>query len=125
LLQMLRRHRTFAPHALTLVAAVSACVETSETNEAASNSNLVSDEALAPRLLQDLEQTAAFVAAFSAQDYEIAEVPELGRFYIDDNPAWMKRELKEGRPWEPGTQAGTTALDIGAHIGSHSVTPSH
>ena len=133
LLQMLRRHRAFASLSLTLLATVSACVETSETNEAASNSNLVSDEALAPRLLQDLEQTTAFVAAFSAQDYEIAEVPELGRFYIDDNPAWMKRELKEGRPWEPGTQvvmtthtrAGTTALDIGAHIGSHSVTLSH
>jgi FkbM family methyltransferase len=93
LLQMLRRHRAFASLSLTLLATVSACVETSETNEAASNSNLVSDEALAPRLLQDLEQTTAFVAAFSAQDYEIAEVPELGRFYIDDNPAWVKREL--------------------------------
>ena len=133
LLQMLRRHRAFASLSLTLLATVPACVETSEKNEAASNSNLVSDEALAPRLLQDLEQTTAFVAAFSAQDYEIAEVPELGRFYIDDNPAWVKRELKEGRAWEPGTkvvmtahtQAGTTALDIGAHIGSHSVTLSH
>ncbi|MEO1914838.1 MAG: hypothetical protein ABGW98_13390, partial [Myxococcales bacterium] len=61
MLQMLRRPRALAALALTFLTTVSACVETSETNEAASNSNLVSDEALAPRLLQDLEQTAAFV----------------------------------------------------------------
>ena len=94
------------------------------------NPNRIAISSLAPRLLQDTAETEAYLAAFPEADYEIAEVAGVGRFYIDDNPAWVKREIRAGRAWEPATKQamaetvthGSTALDIGAHIGSHTLT---
>jgi len=45
---------------------------------------------------------------------------------LDDNPALVKKQLRAGKPWEPEALElfskyavpGSTALDIGAHIGS-------
>ena len=84
---------------------------------------------LAPRLLFDAEETAAYLEAFPAEEYEIAEVPGLGRFYVDDNPALVKQALRAGEPWEPyvieaiteHVAPGDTVLDIGAHVGSLTV----
>lgn len=66
---------------------------------------------------------------FTPADYQIAEVPGLGRFYVDDNPAQVKKTLLRGEPWEPHVleqcekhlAPGDTVLDIGAHIGSLTV----
>jgi FkbM family methyltransferase len=85
--------------------------------------------ALAPQHLFDADEIAAYLDAFPKGDYQIAEVPGLGSFYIDDNPATVKKTLLAGKPWAPGaTQElekhlarGDTALDIGAHIGSLTV----
>lgn len=84
---------------------------------------------LAPRLLDDSEELSAWIEAFPADRYRIAEVPGLGRFYVDDNPALVKQTLLQGRPWEPHVlehlarhvRSGSTALDVGAHIGSITV----
>ena len=87
------------------------------------------EPALAPQLLFDADEIAAYLDEFPKGDYQIAEVPDLGRFYIDDNPAEVKKKLLNGKPWEPYVikelekrlAPGDTVLDIGAHIGSLTV----
>ncbi|MEE8523656.1 MAG: FkbM family methyltransferase [Thermoanaerobaculia bacterium] len=87
-------------------------------------------ELLAPRLLDDQRETADYLGAFPISDYHIADVPTDGRFYIDDLPDLIKTKLDRGHVWEPqivqiiGQFAlpGTTAIDAGAHIGTHTVT---
>jgi FkbM family methyltransferase len=84
---------------------------------------------LAPQLLHDEAEVAVYLDAFPFEEYEIYEVPDLGKFYIDDNPASVKEALRSGKPWEPHiieefkkyVVPGTTALDVGAHIGSLTV----
>ncbi len=81
---------------------------------------------LAPRLLDDGAEMSDYLQAFPVSEYEIYEVPGIGRFYIDDNPANVKRKIRQGRPHEPSlvrefdrhVVPGTTVLDAGAHIGS-------
>ena len=67
------------------------------------------------------------------QDYEIFFVPDLNaRFYVDDIPDGIKWHLKQGIYWESNigrlirehTKCGGNAVDIGAHIGIHSITMS-
>ncbi len=87
------------------------------------------EPALAPRLLFDHAEIAAYLDEFPIADYRIAEVAGVGRFYVDDNPATVKRRLLRGRPWEPHVlrelarylAPGDIALDVGAHIGSMTV----
>jgi FkbM family methyltransferase len=87
------------------------------------------EPALDPQLLFDAEEMARYLDEFPEGEYEIAEVPGLGRFYIDDNPALVKQALASGEPWEPYVieelekhlAPGDTVLDIGAHIGSLAV----
>lgn len=84
---------------------------------------------LAPQLLFDSDQIAAYLDEFPKRDYRIAEVPDIGRFYVDDNPASVKKTLLRGQPWEPHVlraleehlSPGDTVLDIGAHIGALTV----
>jgi len=84
---------------------------------------------LEPELLFDQADLAAFVAEFPTERYEVAVVPALGRFYVDDNPALVKKWLREGRVWEPYVIAqleehlapGDVVLDVGAHIGALTV----
>ena len=84
------------------------------------------EPALAPQLLFDADEMAAYLDEFPKGDYQIAEVADLGRFYVDDNPAQLKKALLSGKPWEPHVirelvdhlAPGDTVLDIGAHIGS-------
>jgi FkbM family methyltransferase len=94
------------------------------------SSHHVDDAALAPRLLDDGVEIEAYLEAFPSQDYKIYDVPELGRFYLDENPASVKSHLRRGEVWEKHVieafekyvVPGSTALDIGAHIGSHTLT---
>jgi FkbM family methyltransferase len=87
------------------------------------------EPSLAPQLLFDGDEIAAYLDEFPKGDYQIAEVPGLGRFYVDENPALVKQALLAGEPWEPYVieefvkhlSPGDTVLDIGAHIGSLTV----
>ncbi len=67
---------------------------------------------------------------FPFENYEICSVPLQGSFYVDIDRDWIKGRLKKGETWEKHTLeiiqkytfAGATVLDIGAHIGLHTVT---
>ena len=94
------------------------------------NANEVAAARLAPELLRDGEELRRYVAAFPLADYRIAEVEREGRFYIDDSRDLIKRSLSKGVEWEPyitnlilaHAKPGTTVVDVGAHIGTHTVT---
>ena len=85
---------------------------------------------LAPRLLDDSEELAAWIETFPSERYRIVEIQGIGRFYIDDdNPDFVKQMMRSGIPWEPyfllpladHIRPGSTVLDVGAHIGSITV----
>jgi len=94
------------------------------------NSNMVDISFLEPKLLLDTEEIEEYLRLFPQEKYEIFDVQNLGSFYLDDNPASIKKGLKSGKSWEPDvketilryTLLGSTALDVGAHIGSHTLT---
>jgi len=116
-----RRHRRVSRHTNTLC---SLCVaflcflstgcHTEET-----------EPALAAQLLHDETEMAAYLDAFPHAQYQIYDIPKIGKFYLDDG-GYVKKTLKKGRPWEPylieefekHVVPGTTILDVGAHIGS-------
>ncbi len=87
-------------------------------------------EILEPQLLDDTAETATYLDAFPEAEYQIVGVVGVGRFHVDTRPDTVKDVLREGHPWEPHirdlltrlVQPGTTALDIGAHIGTHTLT---
>ncbi len=70
-----------------------------------------------------------FLSNFPYHDYEICHVQDSGTFYVDDTADVIKGCLYRGLPWESGIaklierfiKPGTIALDIGAHIGTHTV----
>jgi FkbM family methyltransferase len=71
----------------------------------------------------------AFIEAFPYTQYQICTVPNQGSFFIDTSADTIKARLSQGEAWEPETDdvirkyvvPGTTVLDIGAHIGTHTV----
>lgn len=85
---------------------------------------------LKPRHLDEGEEMARFLEAFPHRLYEISEVPGLGRFYLDDANDLIKFHLARGRVWEPVVveilhrvgRPGTVMIDVGAHVGSHTLT---
>lgn len=74
----------------------------------------------------------SYIHQFPFQDYEICYVKNLGSFYVDDIPDGIKGHLWKGIYWESNigrlinqfTQPNTIAIDMGAHIGIHSLTMS-
>jgi FkbM family methyltransferase len=94
------------------------------------NPNDVDPQAVAPRILRDTEETTLYLEAFPVAAYEVAEVQGQGRFYVDDADDVIKRPLRKGVMWEPylanliprHVGPGTTVLDVGAHVGVHTVT---
>jgi FkbM family methyltransferase len=72
---------------------------------------------------------AAYLDAFPYAEYQIYDVPNVGKFYLDDNQASVKKKLRSGQPHSPRVieefekhvVPGTTVLDVGAHIGSLTV----
>jgi FkbM family methyltransferase len=67
---------------------------------------------------------------FSGIDYELYEVPGIGKFYVDDRTDWVYNRIRHGQVWEPHVVAllekylepGCVAVDVGAHVGFHTVT---
>lgn len=103
-----------------------------EQVEAGHRDNEISDADLAPRLLKDQEEITRYVEDFPVDDYTVYSV-DLGtmavQFYLDQSADVIKNVLKEGKVWESYiidkivryARRGSTVLDIGAHIGSHSL----
>jgi FkbM family methyltransferase len=121
--------RSAASHGLPTLAVLSFLFLSLQACEP-NSSHHVDDAALAPRLLDDGAEIEAYLEAFPYQDYKIHDVPMLGRFYLDENPPGVKKRLRSGKRWEEHVinefekyvVPGSTALDIGAHIGSHTLT---
>ncbi len=69
---------------------------------------------------------------FPMSSYQLFRIPE-GYFYLDDVDDIIKNPLKKGNSWEPHiqklislyAQPDSTVLDIGAHIGTHTLSMSH
>lgn len=93
------------------------------------NPNVVAPSVLAPRLLHDEVKMAAYLAAFPLSAYRIFDVSEVGRFHLDSITDAVKDVLRAGKPWEPHVRkliaryvrAGSTAVDVGAHVGTHTI----
>lgn len=70
-----------------------------------------------------------YLESFPYSLYEICETPEVGFFYIDNPDDFIKRYIRAGAQWEPQIikllrtyiRPGSTAIDIGAHIGLHTI----
>lgn len=64
--------------------------------------------------------------------YRVVDIPTLGSFYIDSRVDIIKNQLRSQQVWEPeiialmekNIKPGTTAIDIGAHIGTHTLSMS-
>ncbi len=72
-----------------------------------------------------------YVSFFPEEEYIICDVPVQGKFYIEPfKRDVIKNVLRFGLPWQPCildviyqfAQPGTTVLDIGAHIGTFTLT---
>lgn len=76
---------------------------------------------------------AQLIEDFAFENYEVCHIQDQGYFYIDKKKDWIKKRLYEGQIWEKHVldlihnfaKPDTIALDIGAHIGIHTVTLSH
>jgi FkbM family methyltransferase len=73
-----------------------------------------------------------YIEKFPISSYRSTHVKNLGTFFIDKENDTIKKHLFEGRIWESTivdvikkcAKPGITVLDIGAHIGTHSITMS-
>jgi FkbM family methyltransferase len=71
-----------------------------------------------------------YLQAFPFDQYHVCSADEQGSFYIDTEEDYIKAFLFDGDPWEGEyiellkkyVKPRTIALDIGAHIGTHTVT---
>lgn len=94
------------------------------------NPNEIETSRLAPQLLRDQAAMREYLAAFPLAEYKIYEVDGQGRFYLDGIDDVIKRPLRKGVMWEPylenlipqHVKPGTTVIDVGAHIGTHTLT---
>ena len=125
--------------------AFSSKINSNELNNASNNQiPLISEETC--RLVMDsylliepyLEQEdfsiyaedVKFTQAFPFSSYTLISVPLQGSFYINDIDDSIKNHLRKKLCWEPKNQSiiseyikpGSIAIDIGAHIGTHTVT---
>ena len=86
--------------------------------------------ALAPVVLHDEADTARYLEAFPLAAYRLRPSEGVGQFYIDTSADVIKAVLDAGEAWEPEirdllaqhVRQGTSALDVGAHIGTHTIT---
>lgn len=71
----------------------------------------------------------ALAPTFNGIEHEVYEVPEIGKFYIDGPKDRVRRTIIEGKVWEPKIveqlrkylSMDCLAIDVGAHIGVHTV----
>ncbi len=73
-----------------------------------------------------------YLDEFPFDQYKIFEVNDLGEFYVDDLPDSIKSHIRKGIYWESEIGnlvkkfafPGTLAIDIGAHMGIHTLAMS-
>ena len=86
--------------------------------------------ATSPAVLDDTSEVRKYLNAFPVEQYRQYEVRRLGRFFIDNTKDEIKRIIAAGEIWdahvlellENYVQPGTVVLDVGAHIGTHTVS---
>lgn len=74
-----------------------------------------------------------YLGAFPFDTYQLHTVENQGQFFIDPINDWIKNCLRYYGAWEPmiaeeikrHVKAGTVVLDIGSHIGTHTITMSN
>lgn len=85
-------------------------------------------------LLDEYRLDPSFLSEFPFSAYEILDSVSQGSFYVDiPNCDYIKTTLASQGIWEPEivellktyVKPGTIAIDVGAHIGTHTVTMSH
>lgn len=80
--------------------------------------------------LRGKHEEVEVIRHFPLEVYKTYKVWGVGSFYVDDGDDLIKRGIRLGNPWEPAfalimkehIKPGSTAVDIGAHIGSHTMT---
>jgi FkbM family methyltransferase len=89
-------------------------------------------EKLPSDLVDIYSQDDDFIKEFPFILYKKVDINQLGSFFIDIQNDVIKRCLSKNEEWESGianiikkyAKKGSLALDIGAHIGTHSITMS-
>ena len=85
--------------------------------------------AVAPTVLDDTDEMRDYVNAFPIETYEQHEVSGIGRFFVDGIKDLVKQVIVNGDAWEPHVvelleqyiEPGTVVLEVGAHIGTHTI----
>src|SRR5262245_4239333 len=114
---------------LVLAAALLLPPAATRAQQAPPNRNDIAPALLAPRFLDDRQEMAQYLSALPKGVYKIYEVGRR-RYYLDDIDDIIKNLLRQGLPWEQNigpllrkhARPGSTALDVGAHIGTHAIT---
>ena len=89
--------------------------------------------ALKQIMFSDRPNINDFINEFPFAKYKVSSLPIFGSFYIDDIDDVIKNRLRSGLPWETNihdlilkyAKRGTIAIDIGAHIGTHTLAMSN
>lgn len=82
------------------------------------------------QLLTVLNNDHTLLLQFPFDAYELKCIPQFGYMYLDTINDYIKNFLRRNIPWESAFTAliekavrpGSVAIDIGAHIGTHSIT---
>lgn len=85
--------------------------------------------ATSPALLAEENELRSYINAFPITDYTPHEVPGGGHFFIDDKEDEIKKWVAAGVQWDAHVlelckshvEPGTVVIEVGAHIGTHTV----
>lgn len=83
----------------------------------------------APTVLTDTDEVRGYINAFPISDYTRHEVPDAGHYFVDDAEDTIKRDIVAGWQWgwhiveacKKHVRPGTVVIEVGAHIGTHTV----
>jgi FkbM family methyltransferase len=78
------------------------------------------------------QELKAYIAHFPHVRYGIYDIPGVGSFFVDPVRDFIKDRLRQGIAWETHIIAllqqhvrqGSVVIDLGAHVGTHTVTMS-
>jgi FkbM family methyltransferase len=110
-------------HTLVLLAALAGC-------DGGANPNAVDAELLRPLRPGEREEMRAYLEKLPEGIYKEYRVDTIGRFYVDDEKDMIKSAIVRNLVWDPHlvplfpmfVKPGSTVIDAGAHIGTHSLS---